>query len=71
MTEYHQRHMASSAALKAWARMARTLDIEMIAPQHGAIIEGKPLVKRFIDWCENIKCGLDLMTKFRLPPKRS
>ena len=33
--------------MKLWADMARTLDLECIAPQHGAIFRGKEKVKAF------------------------
>ena len=50
--------------------MVRGLDIEIIAPQHGALFKGKPMVERFINWCEGLECGVDLMVdKFNLPPR--
>ena len=58
---FHKRYMASNRAMKAWAAMARTLDIEIIAPQHGAIFKGKDMVKTFIDWCDGLACGVDLI----------
>lgn len=61
MEGFHRRYMASSRALSAWAAMARTLDVEIIAPQHGAIFRGKELVTRFIDWCGDLACGVDLL----------
>lgn len=36
MEGFHKRYMASNRALRAWADMVRQLDIEVIAPQHGA-----------------------------------
>ncbi len=60
MEGFHTRYMASGKALRAWAAMARGLDVEIIAPQHGAFFRGKPLVKRFIDWCASLSCGVDL-----------
>ncbi len=68
MTGFHQRYMASNVALKAWANMVKDLDIRMIAPQHGAYFEGPVMVKRFIDWCAGLQCGVDLITPlYRLP----
>jgi len=61
MEGFHKRYMASNKILKLWANMVRKLDIEMIAPQHGAIFKGKELVNKFINWAENLKCGVDLM----------
>ena len=68
MEGFHKRYMASNKALSAWARMARSLDIDIIAPQHGAIFRGKPMVQRFIDWCEGLQCGVDIITDlFKVP----
>jgi len=68
MEGFHKRYMASNKALKAWARMVRSLDIDIIAPQHGAVFRGKPMVQRFIDWCEELQCGVDLITDlFKVP----
>lgn len=68
MAGFHRRYMVANKALRAWARMVRTLDIEIIAPQHGAMFVGKPMVKRFIDWAETVECGLDVMEDvFKVP----
>ncbi len=61
MEGFHKRYIPTAKSLKMWVRMARTLDIDIIAPQHGAVISGKELVTRFIDWIDNLNCGLDLM----------
>jgi flavorubredoxin len=54
--------------MKAWADMVRPLDIEIIAPQHGAYFAGKEMVNQFIDWCANLECGVDLITPlFKVP----
>jgi flavorubredoxin len=68
MEGFHQRYMTGNAALSAWANMVRQLDIEVIAPQHGAYFKGKEMVARFIDWCAGLKCGIDLCAPmFKLP----
>lgn len=68
MAGFHRRYMVSNRALRAWARMVRTLDIETIAPQHGAMFVGKAMATRFIDWCESLECGIDVMEDvFRVP----
>ena len=59
MLGFHQRYMASGKAMRAWARVARTLDLEIIAPQHGALFRGKAMCDRFISWCEGLVCGVD------------
>jgi flavorubredoxin len=67
MEWFHKRFMPSSKALKMWAKMARKLDIDMIAPQHGAMIAGKENVLRFIDWIDSLDCGAALMNSFIIP----
>ena len=68
MEGFHKRYMASNKALKAWAYMVRDLDIQIIAPQHGAIIKGKEMVQMFIDWCSQLECGVDILTNiFKTP----
>jgi flavorubredoxin len=68
MEGFHRRYMTSRKVMRAWAEMVRGLDIEMIAPQHGALFRGKDMVARFIDWCADLECGIDLITPtFRIP----
>ena len=62
MEGFHRRYIPSNTVLKNWARMIRGLDIDIIAPQHGAIFGTPELSHRFIDWAENLECGLDLMS---------
>lgn len=66
---FHNRYIASNKACRAWASIARQLDVEMIVPQHGTSILGKPLVEKFYDWVENEKTALDNFTEdlFQLP----
>ncbi len=61
MEAFHKRYMACNDALRLWAQMVRTLEIDIIAPQHGALFRGKEMVERFISWCEGLQCGIDLM----------
>lgn len=61
MDGFHRRYMATERAFKVWARTARKLDIEIIAPQHGALFRGKDMVERFFAWAESMKSGLDNM----------
>lgn len=70
MEGFHRRYMVSRIVLRAWAGMVRPLDIEIIAPQHGALFRGKEMVNRFIDWCADIECGIDLLTPlYKVPTK--
>ncbi len=65
---FHRRYMASRRVMQAWADMVRPLDIETIAPQHGAMFRGKEMVRRFIDWCAGLDCGVDLIAPlFKVP----
>lgn len=72
MQGFHRRYIVGNRVCRFWARMARGLDIEMIVPQHGAPIAGKPAVAEFIDWIEQLDCGIDLMTQdnYRVPTQR-
>ncbi len=68
MLGFHRRYMVSGRILRLWAAMARTLRIDMIAPQHGAPMVGQA-VGQFIDWVETLDCGIDLMgpQDYRVP----
>lgn len=70
MEGFHKRYMASGRALKAWVRMVRQLDIEIIAPQHGALFKGKEMVGRFLDWADGLECGIDLYEGTYQVPKK-
>jgi flavorubredoxin len=61
MDGFHKRYMAGSRAMKVWAKTARKLDIEIIAPQHGALFRGKEMVNRFYDWAQSLSCGVDAL----------
>ncbi len=61
MQGFHERYMAGNKAMRAWAAMARRLDVAIIAPQHGALFKGPEMVARFIGWAEKLQCGMDLM----------
>lgn len=61
MEGFHKRYMATSKPLKMWANMVRDMDIDIIAPQHGAIFPNRETSKKFIDWIDNLAVGTDLM----------
>jgi flavorubredoxin len=68
MEGFHQRYMTSNVMLQSWAAMVRQLDIEIIAPQHGAYFKGKAMCTQFINWLAQLPCGVDLMAaNLRLP----
>lgn len=70
MEGFHRRYMTSRRAMAAWVRMVRELDVEIIAPQHGAILRGKPMVERFYQWIEQLECGVDLIADTLRLPRR-
>jgi flavorubredoxin len=39
-------------------------------PQHGRYFAGREAVNAFLDWIENLECGIDLFTQdnYRFPP---
>jgi flavorubredoxin len=61
MEPFHRRYIPTSKPLKMWAATARKLDIDIIAPQHGAMITDRAMVQRFIDWVDGLSCGVELM----------
>lgn len=69
MEGFHRRYMVSNKICRYWANMVRQLDVETIVPQHGRMLKGKKVVNEFLDWIENLPCGVDLMTQdnYRLP----
>lgn len=69
MEGFHRRYMVANKAIKGWVELVRTLDVETIAPQHGAMMKGRHIVEQFLDWIESLDVGLDYMTDiYELPP---
>jgi flavorubredoxin len=62
MEAFHRRYMVSNKILKLWARMVKDLPIEMIVPQHGALLKGAA-VGEFIAWVQTLDCGIDRMAE--------
>lgn len=61
MEWFHRRFMASSRAVRRWVERVRRLGPEIIAPQHGAIMQGEA-ARRFLDWLESLgPVGADLL----------
>ncbi|MEX0298291.1 MAG: MBL fold metallo-hydrolase [Kordiimonas sp.] len=56
MKKFHQRWMPSNKAKLIWIERVRTLDVEMMSPQHGAIFRGDDVI-RFLDWFEALDVG--------------
>ena len=61
MLDFHRRYMGSNFICRLWVNMIRQLDVEMIVPQHGRPFVGKQMVEKFLNWFEELKCGIDLM----------
>lgn len=61
MEGFHRRYMVSQKVMKLWANMVRTMDVEMIVPQHGRMFKGKEMVNAFLDWASDFECGIDLL----------
>jgi flavorubredoxin len=58
MEGFHRRYMASNVACRRWADLVSRYDVQIIAPQHGAVLKG-PAVKAFLDWFRELRCGVD------------
>ncbi len=63
MEGFHKRYMVSNKVCRLWVSMVRTLDLEMIVPQHGLPFSGKPMITQFLNWVENLQCGIDLVNE--------
>ncbi len=70
MEGFHRRYLASRKAIRAWVDMIRTLDVETIAPQHGALFRGREMSGRFLEWLHGLECGVDLIPERYLVPDR-
>ena len=58
MEGFHKRYMSSGKACRKWVEIVSQYEIEMIAPQHGAIFQ-KETVPQFLDWFRSLRCGID------------
>lgn len=69
MIGFHERYMVSGRVCRLWASMIRQLDVAMIVPQHGRPFIGYKMVNNFLDWIENLICGVDLISEqfYKLP----
>lgn len=68
MEGFHRRYMNNNKACRLWVNMVRQLEIDIIAPQHGRSFTGNA-IKEFLDWIEQLECGIDLFTQsnYQLP----
>lgn len=58
---FHKRYLPCNKAIRLWINSIRQLDIEIIAPQHGAVIKSRQAVEKFLHWLKRLPCGVDLM----------
>ncbi|MGC9106279.1 MAG: MBL fold metallo-hydrolase [Thermoprotei archaeon] len=64
MEAFHRVYLANKKALDVWLNLIKGLDIEIIAPQHGAVFEGEN-VKKFLDWLRSLdRVGADLLEEY-------
>jgi flavorubredoxin len=63
MEGFHRRYMSSNKVCRYWVNMVRPLDLEWIVPQHGRPFKGKAIIVQFLNWIEQLECGVDLMTQ--------
>lgn len=61
MNAFHRHYMSGNRACRVWVKKIRELEVEWIVPQHGASFRGREVVARFLDWFENLSCGIDLL----------
>lgn len=62
MEPFHRRYMASNSVCRKWVQVATKHDVQIIAPQHGALFQGENC-KKFFSWFEQLNCGADELDK--------
>jgi len=60
MTGFHQRYMSSTKAAAAFVASINHLPVQAILPQHGQIFRHVE-VQAFLDWFEQLPCGIDFL----------
>lgn len=60
MDSFHQAYIPSNAVLRKGLQKLEGLDIRLILPQHGSVIEGER-VRIAVEHLRNLPCGIDLM----------
>ncbi|WP_460528535.1 oxygen-binding di-iron domain-containing protein [Chitinimonas naiadis] len=73
MEGFHRRYMVSNKVCRLWATMIRPKvqsgEITMLVPQHGRYFVGKTVLLAFLDWIEQLSCGIDRFDQghYRMP----
>lgn len=62
MEGFHKRYIASNSVCRRYMERVSRYDIEMIAPQHGAIFK-RDHIKSFWDWLSGLRCGIDIINE--------
>ena len=62
MDMFHMSYMPSKRHLNYVMDQFEKLDIKMILPQHGSVIQGK-MIPRCINRLRQLECGIDLLDK--------
>lgn len=57
MEPFHRRWMPSNEAKNAWVDQVARLEVDMLCPQHGAILQGAD-VPRFLEWLRGLDVGV-------------
>lgn len=60
MEGFHRRYMGGKKVTSKWSEMVRKLPLDMIVPQHGAIIP-QEMINTFLDWLGQLDSGLDII----------
>jgi len=69
MEGFHRRYMVGNKVCRLWANMVRQMGVQWLVPQHGRSFKGAEAIGAFLDWIENLQCGIDLVTQehYRVP----
>ncbi len=60
MEMFHKRWMPSNIAKRIWAQRVRSLDVDLMVPQHGLMFRKEECLQ-FLDWFENLEVGISTM----------
>ncbi len=69
MEAFHRRYMVSNKVCRFWVSMVRGMQVDMLVPQHGRWFKGPEAINTFLDWVQDLRCGIDLFTQehYKLP----
>ena len=68
MEGFHRRYMCSRIVMRAWADMVRPSTSKSSRRSMAPCSAARTWSTKFIDWCADLECGVDLITpKFKIP----